>query len=372
LIFSHNQFLLNTSFSNSFSSVVKPGYLYSISVFFVILTAIVVVATYYNLYKKTKETALKKNIEQSLEQWLTEVMIHQDSADVVAPLNFESLLKNLDARQMVIDELVRNKSSFLGSVSDNIIKLYCRLGLNVDSRIKLDDPRSHVQCQGIHELCVMEQKDQLQKVYRFTNSKDNDVRIEAQTAVLQWFGFKGLRFLDVVSSPLTEFQQLKLLELLRQLPFGPMPRLSKWLQSKNESVVNFALKLAEHYKQVQVLHEAGLCLQHENEAVRVQAVKTLASIGDSSTANLLTTVYQNERFTNRLNILNQLPKLAGDEQRDFLIVQLHEGHEHLKLASAKVLAKCTSEGMEILEAKSYDRPIPYKDIYLHVKSEASR
>jgi hypothetical protein len=53
-------------------------------------------------------------------------------------------------------------------------------------------------------------------------------------------------------------------------------------------------------------------------------------------------------------------------------VQLHEGHEYLKLAAAKVLAKCTTEGMEILEAKSYDEPIPYNDIYLHVKSELSR
>ena len=92
-------------------------------------------------------------------------------------------------------------------------------------------------------------------------------------------------------------------------------------------------------------------------------------MGDSTTAELLTKTYQKERFTNRLNILQQLPKIATDEQRDFLIVQLHEGHEYLKLAAAKVLAQCTTEGMEILEAKSYDEPFPYRDIYLHVKGE---
>ncbi len=257
-------------------------------------------------------------------------------------------------------------------VSNNIIQLYYQLGLNVDSTLKLQNKQTHIQCQGIHELCMMEQKDQYGKIYHLTNSKNNDVRLEAQTAIIQLYGFSGLRFLDVVSYPLTEFQQLKLLEMLRQLPFTGLPNLNKWLKSENHTVINFALKLAQHYKQVQVHDEAAECLFHKNEAVRVQAVKTLVQIANHTTANLLTDTYNRERFTNRLNILRELPKIATDEQRDFLIVQLHEGHEFLKLAAAKVLAKCTSEGMEILEAKGQEDPTPYRQIYLHVKSERAR
>ncbi|MCW3110594.1 MAG: repeat protein [Segetibacter sp.] len=365
-------FLLNTSVTDTFATFVKPGYLYAAALFFFILTVIVVIATYYTLHLKKKKYRFKTNIRQNLEEWITEVILNDSSAEVTVPDNFLIIFKEPEARQMLIDELVRNKSSFLGSVSDNIIKLYYQLGLNVDSIIKLNDPRPHIQCQGIHELCVMEQKDLLSRVYRYTNSKDKDVRMEAQTAIIQWYGFKGLRFLDVVSYPVTEFQQLRLLELLRVVPFAGLPKLNKWLILKNDTVVVFALKLAQHYKQAQVQNEAAQCLHRKNDAIRLQAVKTLAVIGDSSTANLLTLAYPNEKFTNRLNILRELPKIATDEQRDFLIVQLHEGHEYLKLASAKVLAKCTTEGMEILEAKSYDEPIPYRDIYLHVKSEAVR
>jgi hypothetical protein len=201
---------------------------------------------------------------------------------------------------------------------------------------------------------------------------DKDVRIEAQTAVLQWYGFKGLRFLDVVSYPITEFQQLKLLELLRQLHFAELPKLKTWLTSANDTVVNFALKIAEHYKQGQVMNEAEQCLLHKDEKVRVQAVKTLVAIANDSTATLLTSAYTAERYTNKLNILTQLSKIAGDEQRDFLVAQLDEGHVYLKLAAARVLAQCTSEGMGILEAKSCEEPLLYKNIYLHVKSEVSR
>ncbi|MDQ6814648.1 MAG: HEAT repeat domain-containing protein [Bacteroidota bacterium] len=365
-------FLLNTGYNNAFETFVKPVYLYVTALLFILLTLTVVAATFRLLQVKKKQNRFKNSIQQTVENWITEIIIEDTAAVVTIPENFQLLLTKPAARQWVIDELVRNKSSFLGNVSANIVRLYFHLGLNVDSRIKLDDKKPHVQCQGIHELAVMEQNDQLQKIYRLTNSKNKDVRIEAQTAILQWYGFKGLRFLDVVSFPITDFQQLKLLELLRLLPFTGFTKLNKWLQSPNDNVVSFALKLAEHYQQVQVHAEAVQCLQHENEAVRVQAVKTLAKIGTSETAKLLTAAYENERFTNRLNILKELPKIASDEQRDFLIVQLHEGHEYLKLAAAKVLAKCTTDGMEILEAKSYETTVPYKDIFLHIKSEVGK
>jgi hypothetical protein len=234
------------------------------------------------LYLKKKKFNFKKNINQKLQEWITEVLISDSANPVTVPNDFLTIFKKPEARQILIDELVSNKSIFLGSVSDNIIKLYYQLGLNADSIIKLEDSRIHIKCQGIRELGVMAQKDQLQKVYHFTNSKNKDIRIEAQTVLLQWYGFKGLRFLDVVSYPLTEFQQLKLLELLRQLPFKELPKLNNWLVSPNDTVVCFALKLAEHYKQVHVLPEAMACLNHINEAVRCQAVKSVAMIEEIS------------------------------------------------------------------------------------------
>lgn len=329
-------------------------------------------STYYHLNKKKKSFLFIQSIRSQVEHWITEVISEKTSANLTLPEEFLHLFDKNQARQMMIDELVRNKGSFLGSVSENIIQLYYKLGLNVNSKIKLNNKNSHIICQGINELCVMEQKSEFRKIYRLINSPDYDVRMEAQIAIIQWFGFSGLRFLDVITFPITEFQQLKLLEILRQSHFTGLNKLNKWLLSKNDTVVNFALKLAQHYKQVQVHNEAALCLQHTNEAVRVQAVKTLVQIANPSTAILLTTAYKKEKFTNRLNILKELQKIAGEGERDFLIVQLHEAHEFLKVASAKVLATCTADGMEILEAKSYDEPQPYLDIYLHIKAEQSK
>ena len=365
--FSMKFFLLNTGFSKTFETFVEPVYLYGLAVFFFILTAAVVIITYIILNKKKAEHHFKKGIRESIEGWINEAMINESDTNTTVPSHFNLILKKQEGRQLLIDELVRNKTSFSGGVSANIRHLYCQLGLNVDSVKKLNASRVHIQCQGIYELCVMDQNSEVKKVYRLTNSKDQDVRIEAQTAIIQWYGFKGLRFLDVVSYPITEFQQLKLLELLRILPFTGFSHLGSWLASANDTVVIFALKLARHYQEDAFIREAEECLKHSNEAVRIQAVKTVAVIGDACTTGLLTKTYQQESFTNRLNILMQLPAIAEDEQTDFLVDLLDDENEYLKLASAKVLAKCTTRGMKILEAKSIAQPVPYREIYMHVK-----
>ena len=360
--------LLNTVFSKNFETLVKPVYLYGLAIFFSILTAVFIITTYVILYKKRKKHRFKGNIRESFGEWINEAIINESSTNTTVPSHFQLILKKPEGRQLIINELVKNKTSFSGAVSANISQLYCRLGLNVDSVNKLNSARPHIQCAGIYELCVMDQNSQVKKVYRLTNSKDQDVRIEAQTAIIQWYGFKGLRFLDVVSYPITEFQQLKLLELLRILPFTGFSNLGKWLASDNDTVVIFALKLASHYNEYDFIREVEACLTHSNEAVRIQAVKTVAVIGDVSTTSLLTNIYRQESFSNRLNILTQLPAIAGDEQTGFLVDLLDDENEYLKLASAKVLAQCTTRGMKILEARGIAQPVPYKEIYMHVKS----
>lgn len=363
---------VNANFKETFAHFITAEWLYNTALAFGIITMAVVISTYILLYIKKRNYVFRRNIREALEQWIAEVILNDSGAELVVPSHLKELFKLGYVREMLIEELMKEKASFSGEMGDNIVKIYDQLGLDGDSRVKLENSRTYIQCKGIHELCVMEQKDHLTRVYRLTNSQDKDVRLEAQTAVIQWYGFRGLRFLDVVTYPISEFQQLKLLELLRPLKFTGLPKLASWIQSKNDTVADFALKLAEHYKQTQVHDEAAACLSHPSEAVRTQAVKTLAAIPKDGTADLISGIYRNESFTNQLNILAELQKIAGESQKEFLLSQLKEGHEKIKLAAAKALAKRTFSGMRLLQEKALQEPVPYSDIYLHVKSEVGK
>jgi HEAT repeat protein len=148
-----------------------------------------------------------------------------------------------------------------------------------------------------------------------------------------------------------------------------MPNLVQWLKSSNHTVVIFALKLAFVYQQYEVHNAVVECLEHENEAVRVQAVTTLSRIAREDTAKILANHYQKEHFTNRQNILNCLLSIASDKEKNFLITELDDQNDFLKVAAARVLAKCCPNGLEILVNKARQQPDPYQNIYFHIKSE---
>ena len=118
------------------------------------------------------------------------------------------------------------------------------------------------------------------------------------------------------------------------------------------------------------MHNAVVeCLEHENEKVREQAVITLSKIAHEDTPAVLANHYPKEHFTNRQNILNCLLSIASDNEKDFLVTELDDQNDFLKVAAARVLVKCCTNGWEILVNKARLQPDPYQNIYFHIKSE---
>ena len=75
-------------------------------------------------------------------------------------------------------------------------------------------------------------------------------------------------FLDSLTYPLYEWQQIKLLEQLAAIDTDNMTHLPLWLRSSNEYVVQFALKLADIYQQIYVNDIVIDCLASNNEKIR--------------------------------------------------------------------------------------------------------
>jgi HEAT repeat protein len=146
-----------------------------------------------------------------------------------------------------------------------------------------------------------------------------------------------------------------------------MPKLPKWLSSTNDTVVMFALKLAEVYQQFQVKSKVEECLFHTKEAVRVHAVNTLARIGDETSADRLIAAYKDEHFTNRLNILNKIHTVATARHIPFLLVEMNNDNDFLKLAAARAIGELGE--LELIAQKAILQPSPYEQIYQHVKAE---
>ena len=332
---------------------------------------LIIILIYAQLMAKKRMHFHITRIRNNIEVWISQIILEESVDGIEIPKKFYRLLDDPKARQVAIDELVNCKKNFSGLVAENIVSLYNKLGLNEDSLNKMNNKRKwYVKAKGIQELYLMDQKKLLTKIYRETNSTNEFVRSEAQIAILYLTGFKGLRFLDVISYPLTLWQQIKLLEQLRL--FGKKEDLSdripRWLLSKNDTVIIFALRLAAEYQQFGVKNAIMNCLVHPSPAVRTRAIKTLIVLADEQTPFVLTGYYSKETLENQVHILNSLASMATDEQQSFLEKLLDAPENIIKLKAAIVLANNCSDGMAILEKKATLEPEPFLRILGHVKT----
>jgi hypothetical protein len=272
-------------------------------------------------------------------------------------------------RECLIDKLVIAKKNLTGDAADNIVRLYRRLGLEKDSVQKLSSLKWHIKARGIQELAWMEQKDQLSRIYRQTNNRNEFIRMEAQLAIVRLYGMEGLRFLHVVSEPISEWQQIKLLAHLPRKTGESLKGIRGWLQSPNPSVIAFSLKLVAIHHQFELHDQVATCLQHRNAPVRMQAVRCLREIYNENTSRLLIDHYPEKDRAYKEATLEALGVIGAESSISFLQEALQNEDNGLKLLAAQALSNLGGLGISALDSLNLARQYPWNEIIQQAKSE---
>ena len=333
--------------------------------------AIIVAAIYASLAYKKRKHLMITSITKNLEIWLTGIIIEDDIENVQLPAKFYRKLKSSAARQIVIDELIRVKKNFSDDVSNNLIALYSQLGLYKDSLKKLRSRNSwYTIARGIQELYQMNQLHYAPKILHQTNSKNEQIRNEAQAGIVSLLGFEGLRFLDILTYPISEWQQMKLLDQLKTKDPDKqvIEKIEKWLRSDNVSVVVFVLRVIGEYKFFSVHDQVANCLLSDNSTVRRQAIKTIGIVFKETTADLLAQHFFTETYDNKLLILDTLPTLSNKRQIDFFKTVLGIDDPTIQLRTALVMFQCCNEADVLLQEYALQQPDPFEKIYRHIKT----
>lgn len=338
--------------SDAFFRLIAPAHLYFAAMIFGIGTIIMVIMIYAFLHVKKKRFRTKLLVEAQLNEWISDALTENELPAIVIPESIARYFKQPAIRQFVTDSLINIRKNVTGTVADNLVKLYELLGLKEDSVRRLRSLVWYKRAKGIYELYMMQQKNELTDILEYTNSNNEFVRMEAQTAIIGFSGFAGLVFLDSLAYPMYEWQQIKLLEQLDAVDTGDMPHLPLWLKSENLYVVHFALKLAEIYQQFHVHDEVMLCLQNDNDKIRQQAIKTLGSIAAENTVDVLKEQYERETPRNKRTILSQL--IINGTERDLVFLNSHldENDDNLKLEAVRAISAIDETVFSDLEYKS--------------------
>ena len=290
------------------------------------------------------------------------------NGQVPVTMRLSRLLINHRFRSHLTKKIISAARSLSGQSSANLQTLYLQLGLDKFALKMIGSSKWHKKAHGIQQLGVMGLKPYLTTIYRYTNDKNESVRIEAQLSVLKLYGFEGLRFLDVVSYRISEWQQILLLKELSLQSHSNLTGIDKWLQSDNSSVVIFALKLARNYHHYELYEAIEFCLQHIDTSVRMQAVYTLTEIYTESTSARLVASFPNEQFEIQLAIAKALKKIGEESDLEHLLNFLETDNLRLKLELVRTIAHIGG-GLQALQTHPQAELYPMNELIAQIKSE---
>lgn len=281
----------------------------------------------------------------------------------------ERLIINRRFRSHLTKKIISAARSLSGQSADNLKLLYLQLGLDKFALSMIGSSKWHKKAQGIQQLGVMGLKSHLTTIYRYTNHKNESIRIEAQLSVLKLYGFEGLRFLDVVSYRISEWQQILLLKELSLQSHSNLTGIEKWLQSENSSVVIFALKLARNYHHFELYDAIKECLKHPAEEVRVQAIYALTEVYTESTSALLTSLLPHETINIQLTLAKAIMKIGDSNDLEGLLRFFDNiSNFSLKFAVARTIAHLEG-GIQALQGHPEADNYPVNEMMAQIYSE---
>jgi hypothetical protein len=359
-------------------AIVQPIHLLiGMFVFVAIIAGIVFFILLY-LIRRTAKSIRRKNLRQCYSENISELAVCESSEDLELLLGqpeTQQLLRligqDVFARRVLITELLKTVKSMSGSAADNVCWFYTQAGLEKDSLLRLQNGAWHIKARAIQELSGLRQHKHIPKIYRYTNNANELVRSEARTAVVKLTGFEGLRFLDVISYPLTEWEQLCLLHELSLHSNRSFAKLGDWLQSENHSVTEFALRLIEVYSLHEYFLNVTACLKHPSKAVRKKAMAALQQIYDAAAADALMEIFPEETTDVQLLILQLFKEYGTEKEQFFLLQQVVHPVQDIRVAAAKAFYYTQPDAERLLKQQVDATVYPWTVLLPQLKQEVA-
>lgn len=238
-----------------------------------VLGAGILIMMRVNKYKEEQ----RRQIRTQWQDLLAEALMAEpgEGESIKLPAAFWKALEKPFVRRVLASELVRTQQSLRGHLNQTVTNLYNLLKLYDQSLALLHSRQWHRKAKGIQQLSAMGQYAVADLIVAHTNHHNISVRNEAQLGMLRLEGLKGLRFLEGLLHPISEWQQFNLLHQLQLHTVTELPDMERWLQSPQQSVVVFAIRLCRLFQLFGYSGQMEGLQRHTNSAIRTEANQCL-------------------------------------------------------------------------------------------------
>ena len=293
---------------------------------------------------------LAKRLRKKYELLLMDVLFNEENSEIdtnrISDHFKKNYLQRKFNRQILLTEIIHLHKNFSGDFAQNLEMFYTRLGFHQDSFDKLSSTLWHIKAQGISELAEMNIKTTIPTISKFIEHPNELLRMEAQLAVLRLADQDVLGFLDHLQSPLTDWQQLNLQQVLSHKDRDQIPEFSRWLTSANDSIIEFSVKMIGLYNQVTAVPQLIKLLRSGSLKIKIAAVQSLQKLDASAALPELEAIYHWETNKDLRLLIIQAMENIGFDDVNFYEQAISTGDFDISLAAAKAMLAFKEAGSD--------------------------
>lgn len=312
------------------------------SVFIIIIILLVIYLKYLRGHLRKNEkivTKHQKEYESDLISYLyagnEEKEISEEQQTIIDKLR--SCAVDEFKRRIIVSTLLRLRNEISGEMADAIQKLYFQSGLISYALSRLKSKKWYIVAKGIRELTQFHVKEVHDEIVILVNHPKKEIRKEVQLYLVTLFHFEGLKFLDVLQTQLSEWDQIQLLEVLQRFDEQEIPNINPWLKSTNDSVVTFALKLAKIYNQFEAKDAIMELLAHQQKTIRVEAIDVLSHLQVVEAKDILKNNFDKLSLEEQIAFFKLLENMYETSDEPFLLAHVTHENFEIKLSALKIL-----------------------------------
>jgi len=290
-----------------------------------------------------KNDLLKIKIEKEYEASVINYLYAGNEAEEISAEQqaiIDELKSNISEtfkRDILISTLLKLSYEISGEMAESIHKLYIKTGLIDYSLSKLRNKKWNIIANGIRELTLFHVKEVQDQVKIHINHPKTEVRSAMQLYLVNLFHFEGLAFLNDITTPISEWDQIQLLEVLQLHKNQKVADIKSWLKSTNESVVLFALKLAKIYNQYGVKDELMALLNHKNIKIRVDVIPLLSHLSIIEAKIILKNNFKELSLEEQIAFFEMMENVYEKTDKPFIMEHILNPNFEIKFFALKIL-----------------------------------
>ena len=292
--------------------------------FFVVSIGMIIFMIFLKLKKSKRESQLQ-DYENRIVDPLTSLLFEKEMEEIqdMTVSDFyeyfpKEHLGNPVFKEVLINNIIGLNKKMKGEFKEKLKMIYQKLGLDSFSLEMLESPKWHKVTEALVQINEMDLIEALPRVEKHTNSENFHIRSQAVATLLNLSEKVDLTFLRDQTFPLSEWQQMNYLRIIKFVNnFKPL-KIEVLFQSKNPTIRIFGIRLVrmlgrvdlighlsevsksasdeEHMEILETfdtlgahmeIHFINECLDSDNEKVAFYAAKAAASLGDSTTVEII-------------------------------------------------------------------------------------